>query len=103
MNTASRKPADSVENVNPPPNGLNHDSDGWIARSPALLPYTATNATTAKIARISNSRPSRITWVRADSSIPIQAISVITRIQMEPTIVTAVWLLDRCEPNSENV
>jgi hypothetical protein len=95
MKTPARKPADSAPNVMPPPNGLNHDSDGWMASAPAWPEYTLTSAVTAKIARISSSRLSRMTWVRADSSMPIQAISVISRIHTQPTKVTQKVLAAR--------
>src|SRR2546421_11473957 len=104
MNTASRKPADSAENVSPPPNGLNHDSDGWTASSPALPVHTRTSATTANTASTNSSSPSRITCVRADSSMPTQAIHVMARIQAQPSAVTAHVLAARSDsPNRSNV
>src|SRR5436190_22890571 len=93
MNTASRKPAERALKVIPLPNGRNHDSDGWIARLPACPAYTLIRQTTEKTASVSNSTPSRITWVRAESSIPTQLIQVITRIDAQPRSVVAQALL----------
>src|SRR5690242_12741021 len=102
MNTAARKPADSAPQLRP--NGLNQDSDGWTARLPACPAYTLIRQTTEKTASVSSSTPSRITWVRADSSIPTHEIQVITAIQMQPTIVVAHRLFARLSsPNSEKL
>ena len=49
------------------------------------------------------SAPSRPTWVRAESSIPITQIAVITAIQITPTNVTAnVDAAAESQPTSRN-
>src|SRR4051812_33771244 len=93
MNTASRKPADSAPQLSV--NGLNQDSDGWMARLPACPLYTFTRQTTENTARVTSSRPSRITWVRTDSSMPTQEIQVITAIHAQPAMVVAHRLFAR--------
>src|ERR1700752_2924673 len=99
MNTASRKPADNAPQLRPI--GLNQDSDGWIASSPAFPLYTLTRQTIEKIARVRSSRLSRTTWVRADSSMPRHEIQVIPPIQMQPRIVVAHALVaSESSPNN---
>jgi hypothetical protein len=99
MKTARRKPADSA--LNDSPTGLNHDSDGVIAWSPAVPAYTCHSATTEKIARMASSAASRKYWVRADSSMPRQAMNVIPMIHAMPSATTAPSLASM--PNSEYV
>src|SRR5262245_13019065 len=70
-------------------NGFSHDSAGWMASGPASPPYTLINATTENTTNVRISAPSSPTWVRADNSIPITQITVITAIQITPTTVTA--------------
>ena len=51
-------------------NGFSHDRLGSTALGPAVPAATLTSATTAKMASVSSSAPSRPTCVRADSSMP---------------------------------
>src|SRR5262245_42620303 len=102
MNAANRNPADSALNDNP--NGLNHPAEILIAWSPADPAYTFTNATTQNTSRIVSSAPSNRYCVRADHSMPRQAIQVISRIHSEPATITASLLAAQpCAPTSWNV
>ena len=57
----------------------------------------------ANSASVMTSAPSRPTWVRADSSMPITQIAVITAIQSTPTSVTAkVESAALSQPTSRN-
>src|SRR5882672_6975024 len=99
MNAANRNPADSA--LNDSPNGLNQPAEILTACSPADPAYTLTIATTEKIAKITSSDPSSRNWVRADHSMPRQAIQVISRIHSEPPTMTANLLVAHsCAPTS---
>ncbi len=69
-------------------------------------PYTLASATIEKMTRITSSAPNRATCVRAESSIPMKQMAVITTIQMTPTKVTQNppgLLAIPWAPNSEKV
>ncbi len=68
---------------------MNQERLGSIEASGALPEKTLTRATIANSARVTISAPSRPTWVRAESSIPITTIEVISAIQTTPSAVTA--------------
>src|SRR5947207_1512717 len=70
-------------------NGLNQPTEILLAASPADPVYTLTSATTEKIASTTISAPSNRNWVRAESSMPRQAIQVISRIHTEPATISA--------------
>src|SRR3954465_10267668 len=69
--------------------GFVHQNDGSTAVPAASPLATLTSATTAKMPRVTISKLSSTTWVRADSSMPMQQIAVITASQATPTAVTA--------------
>src|SRR5262245_34098933 len=102
MNTAIRTPlinalVDSISN------GFSHDRLGSTASGPASPAATLTSATTENRTSVTISAPSRPTCVRADSSMPITQIVVMTAIQTTPTSVTAnVESAALCQPTSRN-
>src|ERR1700751_4474259 len=82
------------------PNGLNHSSEMPVECGPGLA-YTLMSATTAKMIRIDISKPSRIRWVRAESSMPFQQIHVSSTMKMTPRMVTSsVLAAALSRPNS---
>ena len=75
-----------------------------MAFGPASPVATFTSATTEKSTSVISSAPSRPTCVRAESSMPITQIAVITAIHTTPTAVTAtVESAALCQPKSRNV
>src|SRR5262245_52699 len=99
MNTAMRKPAERA--LNDRPTGLSQDSEGVIAWSPAVPAYTCHSATIENRKRIASSAASSTYCVRADNSMPRQAMSVIPRIQATPSSTTQPSLASM--PNREYV
>src|SRR3954452_23272938 len=103
MNTAISTPLTSAEKL-PISSGLIQERLGSTALGPALPVATATRATTANTTRVTISAPSRPTCVRADSSMPITQIVVMTAIQTTPTAVTAaVESAALCQPTSRKL
>src|SRR5947209_12443665 len=103
MNTAMSTPliAADTELIS---SGFTHDKLGFTACGPALPVATFTRATIENKTRVTSSAPSKPTWVRAESSMPITQIAVITTIHATPTAVTAtVEAAAPCQPNSKNV
>src|ERR1700761_749760 len=97
-NTPSSIPETSVPALTP--NGLNHSSEMPVECGPGLA-YTLISATTAKTTRMVISKPSRICWVRAESSMPFQQIQVSSTMKMTPRIVTSsVLAAAASRPNS---
>src|SRR5918997_1585152 len=89
MKTASRMPVVSAAVPPSIANGENHVSCGCSEPASASPEYTRTSATRANSPSVSSSAPSRPTCVRADSSMPIVVIAVMTMIHTTPTAVTA--------------
>src|SRR6476646_7893324 len=84
-------------------NWLIHDVLGSTACGPASPFATLTSATTENSASVRISAPSRPTCVRAESSMPITQIAVMTTIHTTPTAVTAaVESAALCHPTSRN-
>src|SRR5882757_5606550 len=103
MKTASSTPLVSAAVPPSIANGENHDSAGCSAAADASPEYTFTSATTEKTTSVTTSAPSRYHCVRADSSIPMTVIAVMTAIQTTPTRVTAnVELAAASQPKSLN-
>src|ERR1700760_4816650 len=99
-NTPRSMPEMSVPALTP--NGLNHSSEMPVECGPGLA-YTLMIATTAKMIRIDISKPSRICWVRAESSMPFQQIQVSRMMKMPPSRMTSNVLADALsKPNSWN-
>src|ERR1700741_3789272 len=74
-------------------NGLNQLRETCIECAPGLA-YVLMSATTAKRTRAPSSKPSRICWVRAESSMPFQQIQVRRMMKTTPRLVTARVLVD---------
>src|SRR4051794_1796718 len=89
MKTATSTPVVSAAVPPSMANGENQESCGCSAAAEASPAYTRTSATTANSRSAMNSAPSRYHCVRADSSIPIVLIAVMTTIHATPTAVTA--------------
>jgi hypothetical protein len=103
MNTAISTPLTIAETLSIS-NGLIHERLGSTALSPALPVATATSATTANTTSVMISALSRPTCVRAESSIPITQIAVMTAIHTTPTAVTArVESAAPCQPTSRKL
>ena len=69
--------------------GFSHERLGSTESGPASPVATLISATTANAASVRISAPSSPTCVRAESSMPMTQIVVITAIQTTPTAVTA--------------
>ncbi len=102
MNTAISTPLISalVESI---ANGFSHERLGSTDSGPASPLATLTSATTENSTSVMISAPSSPTCVRADSSMPITQIVVMTAIHTTPTSVTAnTESAALCQPTSRN-
>src|SRR3954454_1644537 len=102
MNTAISTPLINalVESI---AKGFSHDRLGSTESGPASPVATLISATTENSTSVMISAPRRPTWVRADSSMPMTQIVVMTAIHTTPTVVTAnVESAALCQPTSRN-